>query len=367
MQRTLKWDAELDLPTMTSYIEQNDEYKRIMRRIGRARTIDQALKKLERFYGKFRMMETVLERDLEKLPNNPTSLKQETENCEQILNFIEDMENNGKESEINHKFIMKFQKKLSKHNRLKIADSEGSGVEIDREKFTELLWNIVGANQYRLCGGEPDTVRDPPPRTERRKYHQHNSVEVEPESEASTGGTHKSCWACGDTTHRIFKCGIVSRKNVTVKDKTEMLKKKGVCSQCLLKHDSGVQCSDKNKGFRCNSHGGCNVLLCGCKPVKKSVTVSVTLADGDNDNDNEVCDENDSTKLNGTAVGCVSFMNELVQFIDSAGDIREEMLCYDGLATHTSGDEKKIDQLTNQSTPLGRIGVKTYQIGRAHV
>ena len=91
MQRTLKWDAELDLPTMTSYIEQNDEYKRIMRRIGRARTIDQALKKLERFYGKFRMMETVLERDLEKLPNNPTSLKQETENCEQILNFIEEI------------------------------------------------------------------------------------------------------------------------------------------------------------------------------------------------------------------------------------------------------------------------------------
>ena len=139
-----------------------------------------------------------------------------------------------------------------------------------------------------------------------------------------------------------------------------MLKKKGVCPQCLLKHDSGVQCSDKNKGFRCNSHGGCNVLLCGCKPVKKSVTVSVTLADGDNDNDNEVCDENDSTKLNGTSVGCVSFMNELVQFIDSAGDIREEMLCYDSLATHTSGDEKKIDQLTNQSTPLGRVGVKTY-------
>ena len=107
-------DETLNLATFKAHIADGPEKQKIMERIENCRSVDDALKILERFYGNFSILQPKLRAKLEQLPDNPVFHETESANIEAILNYLTKMKKHNMEKKyVDQDFINHFQHKLS--------------------------------------------------------------------------------------------------------------------------------------------------------------------------------------------------------------------------------------------------------------
>ena len=362
MKRALQYgDEEINVATLTKYIEGTEEDRtKVENRIGAAKTVDEVWAKLDPHYDDFAVVESCLEDKLDLLKSYPRTMKEELKNCEEIVNFMETMDNHGKRGEINQRFVNKFFKKLCYSNQGKVVDEK----MFSYDTFYPYLQQIIKRDTYMSMNG--GSQKEQGRGREKKPWNQQMNA-----TEVRDGGNESGCYICGRDNHKSFKCLVLKNKK-DLKEKIALLEQKGICKKCILKHDSNNNCSATRKKWICKTHN-CNITCCGCKLPPRDVVVSCTTTEVDtaeeeipeeemfaDEFDDEEEEEDEEPTINNAKVGCVSFMTEWVQFKGRDGVVKTHLLGYDSLASHSSGNSDKIQELCSVSKDLGNVAVKTY-------
>ena len=337
-------DETLNLATFKAHIADGPEKQKIMERIENCRSVDDALKILERFYGNFSILQPKLRAKLEQLPDNPVFHETESANIEAILNYLTKMKKHNMEKKyVDQDFINHFQHKLSSARVREITDN---GINTC-EGLEEFLYKCLKSNQLIQ-------QTRPGPTTAGKRY---SGRGVRTQLNLTTTEEDKRRLVCPicDKEHLVFKCPELKRKDKSLDEWKTELRKKKLCFKCLRKFETDHACKKEvTTRFVCKTHN-VNKIICCWKDNNdgRSVTVNNNITTPEVNGDDE--------NLNGVKIGGVGFQSEDLVFIDKNGKEVIATICYDSFASHSTINESLGVKLSKDIVDMGFfVNVVTY-------
>ena len=350
MKKTLRFDDEtLNVASLKKCIGESKEKKSILKRLQYCETLDDCFSKLEEHYGDFSIALNSMDKKIKKLEHHPVSIAVESENIEELLEYINQMRAHKKEKEIiNERFINDYMHKLTTARGKLITDKKVTTCD----RFEFYLNEILLSNK-RFGQTNPQEEEKEKHKANKPRGSQLNSTQVEetPQSEWKT-----ICPFCDGESgpregkHPVWECEKLSNET-SVKDAIKMVTEKGRCAVCLRKKRYPHRCPEMiTRKHKCYTHS-CNRALCKCVFKKKEVQ----------NNCNKVDTNNKDSFINGVALGSTGFFSESIKVKTNKGAIKNLIVNYDTLASHSTGDEKVLEKLTEKIEELGvEMNVKTY-------
>lgn len=350
MKKTLKFDDPLlNVSSLKKCVGESKEKKAVLKRLQYCQTLEECFTKLNEFYGNFTIALTSMTEKIDKLPHHPESEEVESNNIEEILEYIDQMKAHKKEGEvINEKFVNDYVHKLSKDRSKEILDKKVTSCKDLEFHLKEIL-----KSNKRFTQTIPKAVETK--QSQKVKSSQMNSTQVE--GEEKTRDWRTVCIFCdgeygpSDGKHPLWDCQKMSEKGTSVQEAMKIINEKGRCCRCLKMKKHPHRCPAHTlQKHKCYTHN-CNRAICKCSFKKKEVQ----------NNSNCVVSDTKDSFVNGVALGSTGFFSESIQIKTNKGGLKSLIINYDTLASHSTGKEDILKSLTEKIEELGvKMKVKTY-------
>ena len=305
----------------------------VHRRIKNARSVTEAFKTLELYYGDYETIIHQKKRALENLVIDPCMTETETNNIEIILQFLDLLQKHDHQHEVNTSFINMIQHRLSHTRKNQLRDEVISGYD----DLKEYLLKIQRTNlNLSLTQPQAAGVR----RKGREITNNGMDVTLSDGLHGDHGNNKPKCLVCQDQNHRTMNCSQWNNLP-TVQQRRNFLLGKKICLKCFSQWTPDHSCQKSYLKYLCEHK--INKKICRCKIQQIQ------------NNRNQCQQQNQFSKMsiNGVGLGCVGFIAEKIPFINKQGRVSDVLVCYDTYCTHTTINENLVSTLKAELTDMG--------------